>query len=114
MTSVVTIGSYGFIRGAIVRHKGIGPNMLVVRGLGPTTAVIVCEGDAGGTLRVREYETRELKQVLPASDYLDRPPTDLMEGTVLECLKRRLRILEEHIAKLEANAPESPGAVPFR
>lgn len=58
------IPSFGFIRGAIVRCHGEPPNMLVVRGLGETTAVIVCEGDEGGTLRLREYPTAELEQVL--------------------------------------------------
>ncbi len=64
MSEPVKIPSFGFIRGVIVRKHGVGPNMLVVRGLGETTAVIVCEGDAGGTLRLREYHTADLIHVL--------------------------------------------------
>lgn len=62
--TVEKIPSLGFTRGAIVRRNG-GPNMLVVRGLEVTTACVVCEADAGGTLRLREYPTAELEQVLP-------------------------------------------------
>lgn len=65
--AVQTIPSLGFTRGVVVRRKDSTdswPNMLVVRGLGETTAVIRCEGDTGGTLRLREYPTRELQQVL--------------------------------------------------
>jgi hypothetical protein len=64
---VKIIPSLGFTRGVVVRRQGDQsqwPNMLVVRGLGETTVVIRCEGDAGGTLRLREYPTRELQQVL--------------------------------------------------
>lgn len=65
-TNVSTFPPVGFVRGAIVRHHGEPPNMLVVRSLFDTntTAVIACEGDAGGTLRLREYPTADLKQVL--------------------------------------------------
>jgi hypothetical protein len=58
------IPSRGFIRGSIVRRQGAPPNMLVVRGLEDTTVVILCEGDAGGTLRLREVPTDDLVQVL--------------------------------------------------
>lgn len=63
---VLAFPSIGFARGAIVRLNGLPPNMLVVRSLFDTntTAVVVCEGDAGGTLRLREYKTNELVQVL--------------------------------------------------
>ena len=66
-TNVKAFPSLGFVRGAIVRRHGKPPNMLVVRSLFDTntTAVIVCEGDEGGTLRLREYPTADLKQVLP-------------------------------------------------
>lgn len=66
---VQEIPSFGFTRGAIVRWRNKGPNMLVIRGLGETTAVIVCEGDAGGTVRLREYPTRGLQQVLPSNQH---------------------------------------------
>jgi hypothetical protein len=65
--AVQVIPSLGFTRGAVVRLKEDGsqwPNMLVVRGLGETTAVIRCEGDTGGALRLREFPTRDLFQVL--------------------------------------------------
>lgn len=58
------IPSLGFIRGAVVRRNGRPPNMLVVRGLGETTAVMVIESDAPGTLRLREVPTAELTQIL--------------------------------------------------
>lgn len=64
--SVTTIPSLGFTRGAIVRRNG-GPNALVVRGLGERTVVVVCEADHGGSLRLREYPTSELQQVLEAN-----------------------------------------------
>lgn len=38
--------------------------MLVVRYLGETTACVVNEGNDSGTLRLREYPSRELWQVL--------------------------------------------------
>lgn len=63
------IPSFGFARGAVVRATGGGPNMLVVRGLGETTAVILCEGDEGGTLRLREYQTADLEQLLPSQQH---------------------------------------------
>jgi hypothetical protein len=63
MGEPVKIPSFGFVRGAIVRRHGKPPNMLVVRGLDQTTAVVVCEGDDGGTLRLKEYPTDELHQV---------------------------------------------------
>jgi hypothetical protein len=40
--------------------------MLVVRGLGETTVVVVIEGDASGHVRMREIPTLGLFQVLPA------------------------------------------------
>lgn len=64
--AVAAFPKLGFARGAIVRRYGQPPNMLVVRSLFDTrtTAVVVCEGDAGGQLRLREYPTSELHQVL--------------------------------------------------
>lgn len=61
---VAVIPSFGFARGAIVTFKAGDPNMLVVWGLEVTTVVVVCEGDDAGQLRLREYETCTLKQVL--------------------------------------------------
>jgi len=61
------IPTFGFVRGAVVRQSADGPNMLVVRGLGETTAVIVIEGDESGMVRLRAVLTASLTQVLPAS-----------------------------------------------
>ena len=61
---VVVIPSFGFGRGAVVRLSTGGENMLVVRQLETTTACIVCEGDTGGTLRLREFATDDLTQIL--------------------------------------------------
>lgn len=41
--------------------------MLVVRGLGETTVVVVIEGDDAGQVRLREVRTDSLAQVLAAS-----------------------------------------------
>lgn len=41
--------------------------MLVVRGLGNRTVVVVCESDEGGTLRVRDLLTDSLDLVVPAA-----------------------------------------------
>lgn len=71
MADVQTISSRGFARGAIVRLDA-GPNMLVVRGLGETTACVLCEGDEAGTLRLKEYPTDDLEQVLGTSSEEDR------------------------------------------
>ncbi|MFC3628262.1 hypothetical protein ACFOM8_02250 [Paracoccus angustae] len=65
--SVTTIPTLGFARGAIVRARGGGPNMLAVRGLDDRTVVVVCESDEGGSLRLRDPETSTLEQVLPAT-----------------------------------------------
>ncbi len=64
---VVTIPTIGFQRGAIVRLRDTDtswPNMLVVRGLGETTAVVMIEGDDGGGVRLKEFPTANLVQVL--------------------------------------------------
>lgn len=58
------IPSLGFARGVVVRRHGTGPNMLVVRGFGPITAVVVIEGDQDGALRLREVPTADLVQIL--------------------------------------------------
>ena len=58
------IPTFGFVRGAVVRQGETGPNMLVVRGLGKTTAVIVIEGDEGAQVRLREVLTSSLTQIL--------------------------------------------------
>ncbi len=64
---ISAIPSFGFARGAVVRPRGGGPNMLVVRGIGDRTAVVVCESDEGGTLRLRDLETSALELVLSAA-----------------------------------------------
>ena len=79
MPDPVTIPSFGFTRGVIVRFREgakpfdncrrepfslLSPNMLVVRGLGERTAVINIEGDAGGTMCLREVATADVVQVL--------------------------------------------------
>lgn len=63
MADITRIPSFGFARGAIVRRKDSDRNMIVVRGLDTTTACVVVEGDAAGTLRLREYATDELVQM---------------------------------------------------
>lgn len=65
------IPSFGFARGAVVRQEDGGPNMIVVRGLGATTAVILVEADESGHLRLREVPTASLRQVLPAQTPAD-------------------------------------------
>lgn len=65
------IPSLGFARGAVVRMRDDGPNMLVVRGLEDRTVCIVIEGDAGGTLRLRDCPTADLHQVLAAQTPID-------------------------------------------
>ena len=66
MGDISAIPTFGFARGAVVRSAPDGPNMLVVRGLGERTAVIVIESDAGGAVRLRDVPTAGLYQVLPA------------------------------------------------
>jgi hypothetical protein len=63
---VMTIPSLGFARGAVVRRAGCPWNMLVVRGLGDRTAVIVIESDDSGNVRLRDVPTAELTEVLPS------------------------------------------------
>lgn len=65
--SVSAIPSIGFARGAVVRPKAGGPNMLVVRGLADRTVVVVCESDEGGSLRLRDPKTETLELVAPAA-----------------------------------------------
>jgi len=64
---VVTIPSRAFPRGSVVRRQGGGPNMLVVRSWPDRTVVVVCEGDKDGSLRLREYDTAGLAQVLASA-----------------------------------------------
>lgn len=71
MSDVTTIPTLGFARGAIVRKEHDGPNMLVVRCLERVTVVVVIEGDEGGKVRLRDYPTETLHQVLEA-----QTPTD--------------------------------------
>jgi hypothetical protein len=67
--SITPIPSLGFARGAVVRAKGGGPNMLVVRGLGETTAVVLCEGNGPRTLRLQEFKTGDLEQVMETQQH---------------------------------------------
>jgi len=69
--AVLTLPTIGFARGSVVRAKGGGPNMLVVRGVGERTVVVVCEGDADGNLRLRDPRTITLQLVMDAAT-----PTD--------------------------------------
>lgn len=69
MSNVVAIPSFGFTRRAIVRRSEGGPNMLVVRGMESRTVVVVCESDAPGSLRLRDYANEELVQVLDPAPY---------------------------------------------
>lgn len=71
--SVTAIPTFGFARGAVVRSSPSGPNMLVVRGLGDRTAVIVIEGDTGGQVRLRDVPTAGLFEVLAAQTPLPTP-----------------------------------------
>lgn len=64
--SVTTIPTIGFARGAVVRAADDGPNMLVVRGMGDRTVVIVIEADDGGNVRLRDLPTARLHLVLKA------------------------------------------------
>ena len=72
MTDPVKIPSYGFARGAVVR-QGDGPNMIVVRCFGERTACVFCESDKDGGLRLKEFSTRDLEQILPARTPRDVP-----------------------------------------
>ena len=72
MADVQTIPTLGFARGAIVRKKGGGPNMLVVRGIDDRTVVVVVEGDGGGQLRLRDLKTETLEQIVASATPLDQ------------------------------------------
>ena len=73
MGDVQAIPSLGFARGEIVRREDDNaPNMLVVRGLGESTVVVVCERDEPGNLRLREVPTKELVKVLGTGGEQDR------------------------------------------
>jgi len=65
MGDVVPIGSaLSFARGSVVRRAGRGMNMLVVRDLGETVAVVCIEGDQAGAVRLREVSKDGLSVVL--------------------------------------------------
>lgn len=65
MGEVMPIGSaVSFARGAIVRRNKRGANMLVVRDLGDTVAVVRVEGDQEGGLRLREVSKEGLSVAL--------------------------------------------------
>ncbi len=63
---VPAIPSFGFARGAVVRHRENDNHMIVVRGLGERTVCVFCAGDAGGQLRMLEFKTCDLIQELPS------------------------------------------------
>lgn len=65
MGEVAEFPPLGFGRGAVVRFRDGGENMLVIRSLEESTIAIACEGDEGGKLRMGEYWTRDLIQILP-------------------------------------------------
>ncbi len=73
MAEVHALPTAGFTRGAVCRSfvngELAGPNILVVRGMGARTVGIIIEGDAGGSVRLREWNTADLAQVLPAQPY---------------------------------------------
>lgn len=65
MGDVVPIGgALSFARGAVVRRDGRGANMLVIRDLGETVAVVRIEGDEAGTVRLREVSKEGLSIAL--------------------------------------------------
>lgn len=68
------IPSLAFARGAVVRRKGGGPNMLVVRGYPDVTVAVVCDGDKDGSLRMKDFPTRDLEQLIEARTPLDVAP----------------------------------------
>lgn len=72
MADTTRISSFGFARGVVVRQRDSERNMLVVRGLDETTACVVCEGDAAGTLRLREFPTNELRQMRIDDEPIDQ------------------------------------------
>lgn len=58
------IPSFGFARGAVVRLRAGGPNMLVVRGFDRVTVVIAIMADAAGSVRLFEVATDDLELIL--------------------------------------------------
>jgi uncharacterized protein YodC (DUF2158 family) len=64
--SVTEIPSSAFARGAVVTRRNGGPNMIVVRGYPDVTVAVLCEGDQDGTLRLKDFKTSDLEQLLPA------------------------------------------------
>ena len=65
MAEVVPINSpFSFARGVVVRENGRAPNMLVVRDLGATVAVVRIEGDQAGSVRLREIAKDGLQVAL--------------------------------------------------
>lgn len=63
-SGVTQIPSLGFPLGAVVREKGGGPNMLVMRQHDKMTACILIESDRPGAVSIEEYATSELEQIL--------------------------------------------------
>jgi uncharacterized protein YodC (DUF2158 family) len=66
MTNIQNFPAIGFARGSIVRAKSGGPNMLVIRGYGDRTVVVVCEADGDGHVRLRDVATETLQMILPS------------------------------------------------
>ena len=76
-TNLVDFPPLGFGRGAIVRLKQGGENMLVVRLLETTTVVVVCESDRPGNIRLREFRNVDLEQILaPRGAYDEQRAAD--------------------------------------
>lgn len=84
--TVVKIPSRGFARGAIVRLRVGGPNMLVVRGHGSFTAVVSILGDEGGNVRLFDVATDDLVKVLDQG-----PITEAVEQALAEYFFRNPR-----------------------
>jgi hypothetical protein len=63
--SVTQIPRRGFARGAVVRKKEGGPNMLVVRQLDQMTACFLIESDQPGAVCIGQFATFDLEQIVP-------------------------------------------------
>lgn len=97
-SDITAIPTFGYARGAIVRHASGGPNMLVVRDLLDVVCVIRCEGDAGGTLRLRDEPKGDLVQVL---DHDGRNPLATEIATLSKQLANARRVLKVALHALE-------------
>ncbi len=62
---VTQIPSLRFARGAVVRKKEGGPNMLVVRQIDQMTACFLIESDQPGAVHIGEFATPDPEQIVP-------------------------------------------------